>query len=107
MAKNLLEQTVASLYDDVCGGDQHFCGCASCREDVITWVLNHARPRYVAGSTTGAAVTSVDLQREQTRAELTVLLFEGMRRVRANPHHELHRRASGPTGQRSEGGAAT
>ena len=102
MAENLLERAVADLFDELCQRDEHFCACAACREDVMAWVLNHSRPRYVSGSATGAAVTSVDLQREQTRAELTVLLFEGMRRVRANPNHQLHRRLQD---RRKDGGA--
>jgi hypothetical protein len=44
------------------------------------------------------AVTSVDLQRDQTRAELMVAVLDAMRRVTNNPRH--------PAGGAKRGGGA-
>jgi hypothetical protein len=43
-------------------------------------------------------VTSVDLQRDQTRAELMVAVLDAMRRVANNPRH--------PIGDAKRGGGA-
>jgi hypothetical protein len=86
---NALEEVVRKMYADLRsthGADS--CTCAQCQDDVVTLVLNHARPRYVtAGRLLGAALTRVHLNEEGTRAELTVLILEAMRTVRGNPQH--------------------
>lgn len=67
--------------------DPSFCGCARCREDVLTMAMNQARPHYAVGDPLGAAVTRVALARRQLRAELSVIVLEAMRRVAAAPRH--------------------
>jgi hypothetical protein len=66
-----------------------WCDCTLCRTDVIAHALNAARPRYSGGTDVGQALISVDLQRDQTRASLAVLVLDAMRRVASNPRHEL------------------
>ena len=94
--KNLLEGAVKEVYDELKDRDASFCGCTQCEDDVLAFALNHLRPRYAGGTREGVAVTSVDLQRDQTRAELMVALLDAMRRVTNNPRH--------PTGGAKRGG---
>lgn len=96
--KNLLEGAVKEVYDELRARDASFCGCAQCEEDVLAFALNHLRPRYAGGTREGVAVTSVDLQRDQTRAELMVAVLDAMRRVSNNPRH--------PIGDARRGGGA-
>ena len=96
--KNLLEGAVKEVYDELRGRDASFCGCAQCEDDVLAFALNHLRPRYAGGTREGVAVTSVDLQRDQTRAELMVAVLDAMRRVSNNPRH--------PAGDAKRGGRA-
>ena len=101
--KNLLEGAVKEVYDELRSrgspqGRATFCGCAHCEEDVLAFALNHLRPRYAGGTREGVAVTSVDLQRDQTRAELMVAVLDAMRRVSNNPRH--------PVGDTKRGGGA-
>ena len=99
--KNALEEVIGTLADQVrktTGAE--YCACADCKDDVITATLNKARPRYVSGGTIGAAVTRVNLSSDQARAEISVLVLEAMRRVKANPRH-------GPEGFVKPGGGAT
>ncbi len=96
--KNLLEGAVKDIYDDLKGRDASFCGCTQCEDDVLAFALNHLRPRYAGGTREGVAVTSVDLQRDQTRAELMVAVLDAMRRVTNNPRH--------PAGGAKRGGRA-
>ena len=87
--KNLLETAVKEVYDDLRSKDAKFCGCEQCEDDVLAFALNHLRPRYAGGTREGVAVTSVDLQRDQTRAELMVAVLDAMRRVANNPRHAI------------------
>ena len=92
--KNLLEGAVKEVYDELRArgspeGGAAFCGCEQCEDDVLAFALNHLRPRYAGGTREGVAVTSVDLQRDQTRAELMVAVLDAMRRVTNNPRHPI------------------
>jgi hypothetical protein len=84
---NALEEAIIEAYGALRETGPSFCGCARCREDVITMALNQARPRYVVGDPLGAAVTRVALTRDQMRAELSVIVLEAIRRVGAAPRH--------------------
>lgn len=86
--KNLLEGTVVALYDELRGQNPEICGCENCRTDVIAFALNAARPRYSGGTDVGQALISVDLQRDQTRAALAVIVLDAMKRVAVNPRHK-------------------
>ncbi|HXE61416.1 MAG TPA: late competence development ComFB family protein [Gemmatimonadaceae bacterium] len=85
--KNLLEGTVVALYDELRGQNPEICGCENCRTDVIAFALNAARPRYSGGTDVGQALISVDLQRDQTRAALAVIVLDAIKRVAVNPRH--------------------
>jgi Late competence development protein ComFB len=84
---NALEEAVRATYESLRSSDATFCGCTRCRDDVMTLVLNQARPRYVVGDPLGSAVTRVALDRRQMRAELSVIVLDAMRRVAQAPHH--------------------
>ena len=85
--KNAIEDAVREVYRSLKARHAEFCGCARCEDDVIAFALNHTRPRYVAGPPMGAAVTSVQLAQDQSRAELTVIVFDAMKRVAQEPRH--------------------
>ncbi|HET6681713.1 MAG TPA: late competence development ComFB family protein [Gemmatimonadaceae bacterium] len=99
--KNALEEVIDSLHDGLLTkSGARFCACEQCRDDAIAHALNKARPRYVGSATLGAAVTRVNLDSDQARAELSVLVLDAMRRVNENPRH-------GPDGFVPSGGGAT
>ena len=85
--KNALEELVLDVYQQLMKRHAEFCSCERCHDDVIAQALNKARPRYIGGSPLGAAVTRVSLSGDQARAEISVLVFEAMRRVNQNPRH--------------------
>ena len=85
--KNAIEDAVRDVYRSLRARNEGFCDCPRCQDDVIALALNHTRPRYVAGPPLGAAVTSVDLAQDQSRAELTVIVLDAMRRVAKEPRH--------------------
>jgi len=82
--KNLQEEAVAKQYDQLKHTMPEFCGCDMCRDDVLVFALNRLSPRYVA-QPTGEVLTSVSLRSEQMKAEMSVVILEGMRRVHSEP----------------------
>ena len=89
--KNLLEGAIASVYADLRSQNPAFCDCENCRTDVMAFALNAARPRYGGGADVGHALITLDLQKDQTRATIAVLVLDAMRRVAASPRHEKPR----------------
>jgi competence protein ComFB len=85
---NALEQSVADVYASLLETHAEFCRCPRCHDDVIALALNHARPRYVTGTRMGNALTRVELSQDSARAEVTVLVFDAMRRVAESPRHD-------------------
>ena len=85
--KNLLEDAVLRIYEDLVAKTPSACACGSCKEDALAYVLNKTRPRYSGGTDTGMALIALDLQKDQTRAQLAVVVMDAIRRVAANPRH--------------------
>ncbi len=84
----MLEGTIASVYADLCGQNPQYCACDDCRTDVLAIALNSARPRYGGGADVGHALMAVDLQKDQTRATIAVIVLDAMRRVAVSPRHD-------------------
>ena len=61
-----------------------FCGCDMCGDDVLVYALNRLSPRYVA-QPTGEVITQVSLGSDQTKADMSVVILDGMRRVHSDP----------------------
>ena len=85
---NALEEVIRSVYDSLRESHPGYCACERCQDDVLTFALNQTRPRYVQSDGVGAAVTRVALATDAARTEITVIVFDAMRRVEANPRHE-------------------
>ena len=85
---NALEEVIRSVYDSLRASNPEHCSCERCQDDVLTYALNQTRPRYVQSDGLGAAVTRVALATDAARTEITVIVFDAMRRVAANPRHQ-------------------
>lgn len=98
--KSPLERAVREIHQKLVDGHPEFCACAHCTDDVAALVMNQTRPRY---TTTGLgwAVENVDLDSDQTRAALSVLIFDAMRRVAQEPRHPIDDPADSPRGRSS------
>ena len=95
------EHCVAQAYEDsvpkvldklrfhifLCTDGKDFCGCETCRMDVLVYSLNRLPPRYVVGRE-GSAVTDVSLDKDQNRAAIEVAIMEGIRKVNLAPRCE-------------------
>jgi len=86
--QNALEEVVRTTHEQLLRSHPEFCDCVKCRDDVSTLALNHLKPRYVVGDPLGAAITRVLLEQDQAKTEVTIAVFDAMRRIAANPRHE-------------------
>ncbi len=84
MIKNLVEDHVNAAYDTLRPHFPAFCGCELCREDVLTFALNRVPPRYVSRRE-GSGVTEVNLEKEQSRAAIEVVVMEALRKISVAP----------------------
>lgn len=82
MIQNQVEHHVIQAYQTLQEHFPDFCGCDLCRADVLVYALNRLPARYVA-SREGTVITELDLDRQQTRARIDVVVMEGLRQVSA------------------------
>ena len=61
-----------------------FCGCDTCRGDVLVYALNRLSPHYVS-TRQGEILTELSLHSDQEKAKLDVALLEGFRKVALAP----------------------
>ncbi len=61
-----------------------FCGCDTCRGDVLVYALNRLAPHYVS-TRQGEILTELSLESDQEKAKLDVVLLEGFRKVGLAP----------------------
>ncbi len=61
-----------------------FCGCDTCRGDVLVYTLNRLSAHYVS-TRQGEVLTELNLETDQERAKLDVVLLEGFRKVGLAP----------------------
>jgi competence protein ComFB len=87
--RNASEAAVRSVYQSLRTRYAEYCACERCQEDVMSLALNHTKPRYVSDAGIGEVITGVNLTYDQMKAELTVIVFDAMRKVAANPRHAL------------------
>ncbi|HKW40650.1 MAG TPA: late competence development ComFB family protein [Gemmatimonadales bacterium] len=61
-----------------------FCGCETCRGDVLVFALNRLSPNYVS-TPQGEVLIELKLDSDQEKARLDVALLDGFRRVGLAP----------------------
>jgi competence protein ComFB len=88
--RNAIEDHAAEAYANLVTHFTDFCGCETCRLDVLVYALNRLPPRYVIGLE-GSVVTDVNLDKDQNRAAIEVAIMEGIRKVSLAPRCERRR----------------
>ena len=86
MIHNLVEAHVIEAYESLRPRYPDFCGCDTCRTDVLVYALNRLPARYVAGRE-GTVVTELSLDKDQSRATINVAVMDGFRKVGLAPRH--------------------
>ena len=84
MIRNLVEEHVVAAYEQLRSHFPKFCGCAICKGDVLVYTLNRVPARYV-NTLEGTVVTEFNLERDQSRAVIDVMLMEALQKVSVAP----------------------
>ena len=61
-----------------------FCTCNQCRMDVICYALNRTPPLYIVSNRGASRAFSEGVERQQQTADITALIYEGLKRVNHN-----------------------
>ena len=83
-ATNVTAKVVQREYQSLRENFPKFCGCDTCRGDVLVFTLNRLAPHYVS-TRQGEVLTELSLETDQERAKLDVVLLEGLRKVALAP----------------------
>jgi len=81
---NVTLEVVQKEYKSLREAFPKFCGCDTCRSDVLVFALNRLSPHYVS-SRQGEILTELSLASDQEKAKLDVALLEGFRKVALAP----------------------
>ncbi len=84
MIKNMAEEHVEAAYDGLLTHFPDFCGCETCRGDVLIYALNRLPARYV-NTREGSVMTELALEKDQSRAQIEVIVMQGFKRVNQAP----------------------
>jgi competence protein ComFB len=60
------------------------CTCNQCRMDTACYVLNRTNPHYIVSNRGAARVEQEPIRKQQLDADITTLIYEGIRRVNHN-----------------------
>ena len=81
---NVTMEVVQREYESLRAAFPKFCGCDTCRGDVLVYALNRLTPHYVS-TRQGEILTELSLQSDQEKARLDVALLEGFKKVALAP----------------------
>jgi competence protein ComFB len=93
--QNQVEHHVQQAYRVLHSHFPDFCGCDLCRADVLVYALNRLPARYVA-SREGTVITELNLDANQMRARIDVLVMEALRQVSTRRRCDGKRRTYTP-----------
>ena len=81
---NLTLEVVQREYKSLRDAFPKFCGCDTCRGDVVVFALNHLTPHYVS-TRQGEILTELSLASDGEKAKLDVALLEAFKKVALAP----------------------
>jgi len=81
---NVTMEVVQKEYDALRPKFPSFCGCDTCRGDVLVFALNRLSAHYVS-TRQGEILTELSLGSDQEKAKLSVILLEGLSKIGMAP----------------------
>jgi len=87
---NINEDTVFNavqkIFDEIeaSGNPEKFCLCYQCRTDVVCFTLNRIEPHYIVSNRGLTRIETNSLNNQQMEADLTLLIYKGIRLVNHN-----------------------
>jgi competence protein ComFB len=85
-AEDLVFARVDEIFNNIEKGDNpdKLCTCDQCRMDTACYVLNRTNPYYIVSNRGAARVEQEPIRKQQEDADITTLVYEGIRRVNHN-----------------------
>jgi competence protein ComFB len=77
-----VEEVFANIIKE--GNTGNFCTCSQCRLDTACYALNRTSPRYIISNRGAARAELETIARQQSEADITTLIYEGLKRVNHN-----------------------
>lgn len=81
---NVTLEVVQREYSSLRDAFPKFCGCDTCRSDVLVFALNRLAPHYVS-TRQGEILTELSLQSDGEKAKLDVALVDAFRKIALAP----------------------
>jgi competence protein ComFB len=88
---NIAEDLIIRQVEDIFsafekeGNPEGFCTCDQCRMDTACYALNRIAPHYIVSNRGAARAEQETIERQQLDADITALIWEGLKRVN---HHQ-------------------
>jgi competence protein ComFB len=85
-AEDVVLARIDEIFSNIEKGDNpdKLCTCDQCRLDTACYVLNRTNPHYIVSNRGAARVEQEPIRRQQADADITTLVYEGIRRVNHN-----------------------
>jgi len=84
--EDLVLARISEIFENMEKGNNpdKLCTCSQCRMDTACYVLNRTTPHYIVSNRGAARAEQETHQRQQQDADITTLVYEGIRRVNHN-----------------------
>jgi len=85
-SEDIVVSAVQSIFDEIqhSGNPDGFCLCYQCRIDTICYALNRIEPHYIVSNRGLTRIEQSGVVRQQTEADVTSLVYRGLRLVNHN-----------------------
>lgn len=85
--RNITEEDVEQLLNDLLPTMPNICSCETCRLDMATYALNRLKPNYVR-SDKGALFHKVNISSQQATTEILATVVNAINIIGAHPNHD-------------------
>lgn len=85
--KNIMEDDVERLLDELLSTMPNICGCDICRADMAAYALNRLKPNYVR-SNKGELFHKVNTSSIQAKTDLMSVVVTAINTIGARPSHD-------------------
>ncbi|MCL2759593.1 MAG: late competence development ComFB family protein [Treponema sp.] len=84
--EDLVFESVQTIFDEIqsSGNPEKYCLCYQCRIDTICYTLNRIEPNYIVSNRGFTRIEQASLKRQQIEADITTLIYKGLRLVNHN-----------------------
>jgi len=84
--EDLVFNMVQVIFDEIqaSGNPENYCLCYQCRVDTICFTLNRIEPNYIVSNRGFSRSELSGVKRQQTEADITTLIYKGLRLVNHN-----------------------